>query len=462
MNLVVIGAGPGGYVAAVKAAQLGATVTVVEREEVGGTCLNWGCIPTKALIASAEALAQARRLADFGIDLNGSVAANLPAIMERKNKIVATQIKGIRALFKNWNISLLAGQASLVDSRTVEVSRSEGTRELLQADRVILATGSRPAELPLFPFDGKIILSSNDAVNLSELPASFVIIGAGVIGCEFAFILREFGADVTIVEAMPRAVSTEDAEIAEILEKELKKKKIKLITNAKVVGVVTTETDVEVVLDGDRKLVAERVLISVGRAYNTEYLGLESLGISRGPRGEILVDDKMETNVPGIYAVGDVTGGMLLAHVASKEGIVAAQNACGIPAAIDYRVVPAGIFTAPEIGSVGLREYQAQKQGIPYTVSRFPVRGLGKAHAMGEIAGLFKIIAHAETDHILGVHIIGPHASDLIHEGALALQAGITAQALAAMIHAHPTLAEGIMEAAEDLHGTAIHLPKKN
>lgn len=462
MNLVVIGSGPGGYVAALKAAQLGAAVTVVEREEVGGTCLNWGCIPTKALIASAEALAQARRLADFGINVNGSLAADLPAIMERKNKIVATQIKGIRALFKSWNISLLSGHASLLDSKTVEVLRSEGTQELLRADRVIIATGSRPAELPMFPFDGAKILSSNDAVNLSELPASFIIIGAGVIGCEFAFILRELGADVTIVEAMPRAVLSEDAEIAEILEKELKKRKIKLITSAKVTGVATTESSVEVVLDGDRKLAAEKVLVSVGRSYNTEHLGLESLGIARGPRGEILVNEKMETSVSGIYAVGDVIGGMLLAHVASKEGIVAAKNACGISAAIDYRVVPAGIFTAPEIGSVGLREHQAQKQGIPYTVGRFPMRGLGKAHAMGEIAGLFKIIAHAETDHILGVHIIGPHASDLIHEGALALQAGITAQALAAMIHAHPTLSEGIMEAAEDIRGTAIHLPKKN
>ncbi len=462
MNVVIIGAGPGGYVAALKAAQLGAQVTVIEREEVGGTCLNWGCIPTKALVASAEALAQARRIADFGIDLNGYIAANISAIMERKNKIVSTQVKGIRALFKSWGISIIAGEASLRDPRTVVVRRAGDAGEVLQADRVIIATGSRPAELPMFPFDGRRILSSNHAVTLSELPASFVIIGAGVVGCEFACILRAFGAEVTIVEAMARAVSTEDAEIAEILEKELKKKKIKLITNAKVTGVVTKETGVEVSLDSGTKLTAEQVLVSVGRAYNVENIGLESLGIARGSRGEILVNERMETNISGIYAVGDVTGGILLAHVASKEGIVAAQNACGISAFIDYRVVPAGVFTSPEIGSVGLREHQVQQQGVPYKIGRFPVRGLGKAHAMGEIAGLMKIIAHAETDKVLGVHIIGSHATDLVHEGALAIQAGITTQALAAMIHAHPTLSEGLMEAAEDLHGTAIHLPKKN
>jgi dihydrolipoamide dehydrogenase len=462
MNVVVIGAGPGGYVAALKAARLGAKVTVIEREEVGGTCLNWGCIPTKALVASAEALAQARRIADFGIELNGSVAVNIPAVMERKNKIVATQVKGIRALFKSWGVSLIEGRASLVSAGTVAVKRPDGSDEVLQADRVIIATGSRPAELPMFPFDGRRILSSSHAINLAELPASVIIIGAGVIGCEFACILREFGAEVTMLEAMPRAVSTEDAEIAEILEKELKKRKIKLVANAKVTGVVTSETGVEVSLDGDKKFFAECVLVSVGRAYNTDGLGLESLGISRGTRGEIQVNERMETSLPGVYAVGDVTGGILLAHVASKEGIVAAQNACGHSASIDYRVVPAGIFTSPEIGSVGLREHQAQQQGIPYTVGRFPIRGLGKAHAMGEIAGLVKIIAHAETDEVLGLHIIGPHASDLVHEGALALHTRLTARSLAAMIHAHPTIAEGIMEAAEDLHGAAIHLPSKN
>lgn len=462
MNVVVIGAGPGGYVAALKAAQLGAAVTVIERDEVGGACLNWGCIPTKSLLASAEALAQAKRLDDFGIDCSGEASPNIAKIMERKNRIVGTQVKGIRALFASWNITLITGSACIKNASAVEVTRPDGSTDLITADRIIIATGARPAALPAFPFDGRRIISSNEAVHLPSIPSSAIIVGAGVIGCEFACILREFGCAVTLLEAMPRALMTEDAEIAEIFTKELKKKKIKLITDAKVAAAAITQSGVDVTLENGTMLSSETVLVSVGRAYNTEGVGLDDLGIARGPRGEIAVNEHMETSMPGVYAVGDVTGGILLAHVASKEGMIAASNACGIPAQIDYRVVPAAVFTAPEIASVGLREHQAQQQDIPYRVGRFPVRGLAKAHAMGEIAGLMKVIAHAETDLILGVHIIGPHAADLIHEGAMAMQAGQTAQELAAMIHAHPTLAEGLMEAAEDLHGTAIHIPKKS
>lgn len=462
MNIVVIGGGPGGYVAALKAAQLGATVTIIERDEVGGTCLNWGCIPTKSLLASAEALAQARRLDDFGIDSTGDFSPNIAKIMERKNRIVAIQGKGIRALLKSWRVTLLQGTATITSPSSINVSAADGSLQTLSADRIIIATGSRPAQLAAFPFDGQRIISSNDAVHLPALPASVIIIGAGVIGCEFAGILREFGCSVTILEAMPRALMTEDSEIAELFEKELKKKKIKLVTNAKVTAATLTDSGVDIMLENGVSLSAETVLVSVGRTYNSDGLGLETVGIARKSRGEIAVNEKMETSVPGIYAVGDVTGGILLAHVASKEGMIAASNACGIPAEIDYRVVPASVFTAPEIGSVGLREQQARDQGIPYRIGRFPVRGLGKAHAMGEIAGLMKIIAHAETDRILGVHIIGPHAADLIHEGAMAMQADQTTHELAAMIHAHPTLAEGLMEAAEDLHDTAIHVPKKS
>lgn len=462
MNLVVIGAGPGGYVAALKAAQLGASVTVIERDEVGGTCLNWGCIPTKSLLASAEALAHARRLDEFGIDASGDFAPNLARIMERKNRIVATQAKGIHALFKSWGVALVKGNATIESPTRVAVSAADGTVQTLNADRIIIATGSRPANLPAFPFDGRRIISSNEAVHLSSIPSSVIIVGAGVIGCEFACILREFGCAVTMIEAMPRALMTEDAEIAELFEKELKKKKIKLIPNAKVTDASVTDNGVAVALESGTMLSAETVLVSVGRAYNTDGLGLEALGIARGARGEIVVNERMETTIPGVYAVGDVTGGILLAHVASKEGTVAASNACGVPVTIDYSVVPAAVFTLPEIGSVGLREHQAQERSIPHRIGRFPVRGLGKAHAMGEIAGLLKIIAHDDTDRILGVHIIGPHAADLIHEGAMAMQAGLAAQELASMIHAHPTLAEGLMEAAEELHGNAIHVPKKS
>jgi dihydrolipoamide dehydrogenase len=461
MRLTIIGAGPGGYVAALKAAQLGAQVTVIEDTEVGGTCLNRGCIPTKAMVASAEALHKARNLSEFGIDVQGEIIPNISKIIERKNKIVSTQVKGIRSLFKSWGINLIEGRGIILTPEKVEIQKKDNTIEVLQTDKIIIATGSRPAQIPLFPFDGKHILSSDDALNIRSIPKSLIIVGAGVIGCEFAFIFKELGTDITMVEMMPRAVSTEDPEISEILEKELKKKKIKLLTNAKVESVKGDHDGMHLYLSDGKELIAEKILVSVGRALNTENIGLEALGIKKGARNEIIVNEKMETNIDGIYAIGDVTGGILLAHTASKQGIVAASNACGLEKKYDPSVVPAAIFTSPEIGSVGLREHQAKEKGINIKTGHFQFRALGKAHAMGEISGMIKIIADANTDRVLGVHIIGAHASDLVHEGALAIKTGLTVKELADMIHAHPTLAEGIMEAAEDVHGEAIHAPKK-
>jgi dihydrolipoamide dehydrogenase len=460
VKLAIIGSGPGGYVAAIKAAQLGAEVTVIEREEVGGTCLNWGCIPTKTLSASAEALHKAGRLAEYGIDMPGEARPNISKIMERKDKVVATQVKGIRSLFKYRNINIVEGRGRLQSPGSIEVEKRDGSKELLEADRIIIATGSRPALISTFPFDGEAILSSNDAVNLKQLPQSLIIIGAGVIGCEFACIFAQFGVEITMLELMDRAVSTEDREISEVLERELKKKKIKLLTGIRVEKVEKQLDGVHVFVSGGKEFAAEKLLVSIGRQYNTEDIGLEALGIKKGERGEISVDDRMETNVKGIYAIGDVVGGMLLAHVASKEGMVAASNACGTVMKMDYSVVPAAIFTSPEIGSVGLREPQVSGKGISVKSGRFQFRSLGKAHAMGEIAGIIKIIADAETDQVLGMHIIGPHAADLVHEGALAIKARMTAREVGEMIHAHPTLSEGIMEAAEDLHGEAIHIAK--
>ncbi|BCB96616.1 dihydrolipoyl dehydrogenase [Dissulfurispira thermophila] len=461
MKLTIIGAGPGGYVAALKAAQLGAQVTVIEDTEVGGTCLNRGCIPTKALVASSEALHKAKNLEEFGIEISGNISPNLTKIMERKNKVVSTQVKGIRSLFKSWGVNLIEGRGMILTPEKIEVQKKDNAIEIIETDKIIIATGSRPAQIPTFPFDGEHILSSDDALNIKSIPASMIIIGAGVIGCEFACIFKELGTEVTMVEMMPRAVSTEDPEISEILEKELKKKKIKLLTGTKVEKVDGQHDGIHVHLADGKELVAEKLLVSIGRALNTENIGLEAVGIKRGARGEILVNEKMETNIEGIYAIGDVTGGILLAHTASKQGIVAACNACGKEKKYDPSVVPAAIFTSPEIGSVGLREHQAKDKGINIKIGRFQFRSLGKAHAMGEIAGMIKIIADADTDKVVGVHIIGPHASDLVHEGALAIKTGLTAKEVADMIHAHPTLAEGLMEAAEDVHGEAIHAPKK-
>ncbi|GMT47879.1 MAG: dihydrolipoyl dehydrogenase [bacterium] len=462
MRLLVIGAGPGGYVAALKAAQLGAEVTVVEDTEVGGTCLNRGCIPTKALVASAEAIHKAKNLKDFGVDVSGEIIPNLSRIMERKNKVVSTQVKGIRSLFKSWGVTLIEGKGMLLTPGKVEIERKDGSVEIVEADRIIMATGSKPARIPIFPFDGEHILSSDDALNIKSIPKSLIIVGAGVIGCEFACIFRELGTEVTMVEMMPGAISTEDPEISRLLEKELKKKKIKLMTEVKVERVEGQHDGIHVGLAGGKELVAEKLLVSIGRSLNTEGIGLEAIGIKKGSRGEIEVNEHMETNIEGIYAIGDVTGGILLAHVASREGIIAAYNACGIEKKIDYSVVPAAIFTSPEIASVGLREDQASEKGIDYITGHFQFRALGKAHAMGEISGFVKVIADKGTDRLLGVHIIGPHASDLIHEAAVAIKAGLKVRDIADTIHAHPTLSEGLMEAAEDVHGEAIHVPKPN
>lgn len=461
MKLAVLGSGPGGYVAAIKAAQLNAEVTVIEDTEVGGTCLNRGCIPTKAMLASSELLSKSRELGTFGIELKGELVPNLAKIIERKNKVVSTQVKGIKGLFKSWGITLKEGRGALTSPRELEVRTKDGNLVKVEADAIIIATGSRPAQIPALPFDGKNILSSTEALELSEIPKSLLIVGAGVIGCEFACLYRELGAEVTIVEMFPRAVATEDHEISELLERELKKKKINLITEIRVAKVEIKNNGVHAFLSDGRELVAEKVLVAVGRTFNSDNLGLESVGIHKGGRGEIIVNNKMETNVPGIYAVGDVTGGLLLAHMASKEGIVAAKNIMGIDTSINYNVVPAAIFTSPEIASVGIREHQAAEKGIKYKTGHFQFRGLGKAHAMGEIAGFIKLIAEEASDKLIGAHIIGPHASDLIHEAALAIKAGLTVRDVADTIHAHPTLAEGIMEAAEDLHGEAIHVLKK-
>lgn len=461
MKVAILGAGPGGYVAALKLAQLGAEVTVVESDEVGGTCLNRGCIPTKTILASSEMYAKTKELESFGIDASGSITPNMQKILERKGKVVSTQVKGIRGLFKSWGVVLKEGKGTFISPKEIKVSLKDSTEETITADVFIIATGSRPAQIPTFPFDGKNIISSTEALELREIPKSLLIVGAGVIGCEFACIYSELGSEITIVELLPRAVSTEDEAVSKLLEKELKKKKIKLITEIKVEKVEVRDDGVHTFLSNGKELIAEKVLVSIGRAFNTNGIGLEGAGVSTGPRKEIPVNEKLQTNVPHIYAIGDVTGGILLAHVASKQGLIAAENIMGADKKFDSSVVPAAIFTSPEIGSVGLREHQAKEKGLDYTTGEFQFRALGKAHAMGEISGFIKIIAEKKSDKILGAHIIGPHASDLIHEFAVAMHGGLKVKDIADTIHAHPTLSEGLMEASEDAHDMAIHAPKK-
>jgi dihydrolipoamide dehydrogenase len=434
---------------------------VIEDNEVGGTCLTRGCIPTKALVASSVMLAQIRRAEEYGIEIRGEVIPNAAKIFERKNTIVTTLATGIRNLFKARRITLRQGRGRFISSNEILVTGKDGSQESVAFDRAIIATGSRPLQIAAFPFDGKRILSSDDAVNLNSIPKSLIIIGAGYIGCEYASIFRALGSEVTVLEKLPGALSSEDAEISEILEREFKKKKISLHTGVVVDTVVVNNDGVLITLLGGKELSAEKTLVSVGREFNSSGIGIEEIGITKGVCGEIIVNDRMETNISGIYAIGDVTGVMMLAHVASRQGCIAAKNAMGGDDRIDYRVVPTAIFTSPEIASVGLREQQAKDNGITVRIGRFPFRVLGKAQAMGEIEGVIKILSDSVSDAVLGVHIIGPHASDLIHEAALAIRKGLTSKDIAETIHAHPTLSEGLKEAAEDVYGEAVHVLRR-
>ena len=469
IHIAILGAGPGGYVAAIRAAQLGARVTVVENQALGGVCLNWGCIPSKALLAVVELGDKAKKAAEMGLQLGGTVGYDLARMVARKNKVVEGLVKGIATLFKTWQIEHLEGTGNLLDERTICVSRRDGGEATVQADAVILATGSSWPNLPLFPVDGKQIITSKEALDLTIIPASLLIIGGGVEGCEFASLYSGLGTQVTLVELMPRILPLEDEEIASFMERELKKRGVVVQTGTTVEQLERLSGTVKAILKDRTVIEAEKLLISVGRGFNSKGIGLEKAGVQVGKRGEILVNDRLQTNVPGIYAIGDVVGKAMLAHVASAQGKVAVENIMGHPREIAYNVVPAGIFTLPEIGRVGLTEQQARERSAklglkPETdvkIGRFRYAGLGKAQGTGETAGLFKIIADARNGAILGVHIVGSHAADLVHEAALAMHLGATATAVAEMIHAHPTLAEGMMEAAEDVEGMAIHLARK-
>ncbi len=461
MKLVIIGAGPGGYVAAIKAAQLGAQVTVIEEKEVGGTCLNWGCIPTKVLLASADILRTIQRAKDFGIEIRGNAIPNLSKIIERKNKIVDIQIKGIKMLFDRWGILLKKGKGILSSPDTVKFIPKNGPEENIKADNIIIATGSKPAELSMCPFDNDKIISSDEAVQITNIPKSMLIVGGGAIGCEFACIYKLLGTEITIVEILSRVVPNEDIEVSKSLERELKKKKIRILTGIHVKKIDVRNNSVHTLLSNNEEIVTDKVLIAVGRSFNSEGIGLEEIGIKKGKRGEILVNEKLQTNIPGIYAVGDVIGKYLLAHVASREGIIAARNIMNADEKMDYSSVPSAIFTMPEIASVGIKEHEAIERGIDFKTGYFEFRALAKSHAIGKIEGLIKVLAEKHTDKILGVHIIGPHASDLIHEAVLAIKSGLKIRDIAETIHTHPTLSEGIKEAFEDVHNEAIHAFRK-
>jgi len=426
---------------------------------VGGVCLNRGCIPSKSLIAGANLYQRMKQAASFGITLTAPPAVDWPAMKARKDKIVGGLVSGINTLFKSYGVEQYNGFGYLTSPNRIRIDKTDETAEEIEAAHIIIATGSRPAIIPAFPLDGVRVLSSDHLLELAGLPSSMLIIGAGVIGCEWAFMLSQLDVKVEMVEMMPTALPMEDAMAQTLIERELKKVKVKLHTNVKVEKLEPSPNNlVAAVLTDGAKLEAEKVLVSIGRAFNSSGMELEEAGIELNRNGSIKVDDHMLTSRKNIYAIGDVAGRSLLAYTAVAEGAVAVDNCLGEKLTIEYQGVPSVIFTQPEVASVGLKEQQAREK-YDVAVGSFPMRALGKAHAEGEIAGEVKVIGDKKTDRLLGVHIVGPHATEVIHTAALAVRQGLTVTELGSLIFAHPVISESLMEACHSLHKMSVHLP---
>jgi dihydrolipoamide dehydrogenase len=459
-DITIIGGGPGGYVSAIQAAKLGAKVILIEKEKLGGTCLNWGCIPTKTLVRSAQVFDTLKKAEEFGCYAE-NIGIRMEKVIDRKDKVVTQLVEGIKYLMDKNNIKVIHGVAEIVNNESILVKSS--TQEItIKTKNIIIATGSKSAVIPIRGIENKNVIDSSDALCLKEVPKKLVIVGGGVIGMEFAYIYASFGAEVSVVEFFDQCLINCDDDICEENKKSAAKKGIKLYTTAKVEEICETESDecmVRFVQDGkDKYITANKVLLAVGRTPYVEGLGLENAGIElNNKKRGIKVNSKMQTNVPNIYAIGDVNNIILLAHVASHQGVVAANNIMGKPCDMDYTAVPAAIFTEPEIAMVGIGEKAAKLQGIEVEVGRFPFSANGKALSYGESDGFIKIIRNKNTGRLIGAGIVGLHATDLIAELTLAIKNNLTAEAISETIHAHPTTAEVIHEASLSLEGGAIH-----
>ncbi len=467
-DVTIVGAGPGGYVAAIRAAQLGLKVALVEKEHLGGVCVNWGCIPTKALLRNAEVISLLRRGKEFGFTVAG-FEADFGAAVDRSRKVSRRLVKGIGALMRQNGVEVIEGAGRLLAPDVVEVrlnpsaaprAGAGGTRTLTTRN-VILATGGRARTIPGIEVDGERVLTYRQAIVLRELPASAVIVGAGPIGMEFAHIWSTYGAEITVVEMLPHALPLEDAEVSKEVERAFRRRKVRLLTSTRVQGVETTPSGVRVSVisdEGEQSLEAERVLIAIGVRPNSENMGLEEIGV-RVERGYVVVDEHLRTNVPSIYAIGDVTGKLPLAHVASAQSIIAAETIAGVETVeLDYEAMPRCTYCHPQVASFGLTEVQAIERGYEVEVGKFPFRANGKALGLGDYDGFVKIVADAVSGEILGGHLVGPEVTELLPELVLARNWELTPEEIARTVHAHPTLSEALMEAAHTVFGEAIHI----
>lgn len=455
-DVVFLGGGPGGYVGAIRGGQLGARVCVVEADKLGGNCLNRGCIPSKAYYSSAKRMLEVRNSDDFGIiaDFKGF---DLARCAKRKDSVIAELVDGIEKLLKGNNVDVVKGRGVIVNPETVRVTGVDGTVTDISAKKIIVATGSKPVELPGLAVDGKHIVTSDGIWNLPDLPARMVIVGGGVIGCEMAHIFSAFGSKVTVVEMLDRILATEDKEASRAVVKSLGARGVEFMTSVKVKKAKVKGGEVTVSLEGGEDIVCDTVVVAVGRRPQSQGIGLEAVGIKPDARGFIPVNDEMCTVVPGIFAVGDVVGKYMLAQVATSEAMVAIHNALGKKYWMDYDILPKAVFTHPEIASVGMSEAELKKDSIPYRVGRFAYAASGKAHCQGETEGFIKILSHEKTGRIVGSTIVGANAADIIHELAIAMRMEASPGDIVTTTHVHPTLSEIVLEASEDTMGLSIH-----
>ena len=456
-DVVIIGAGPGGYVAAIRAAQLGMKTAVVERDELGGTCLNWGCIPSKSLIRNAEVVNLFNRAEAWGVEV-GNVNADFGVAVDRSRQVVKRMTLGVGYLLKKNNIDLIKGQAVIQSPTDIAV---EGTEENLTAKTIILATGARPRSIPSLPIDGTLVMTSREALETKAMPKSAIFVGGGPIGCELAYVYNAYGVDVTIVEVLPHLLPNDDEEIGAEVERSFEKQGIKTMTGAMLTAmsqegdqaVVTIKTE-----DGEQQLTTDRIIVAIGVQGNTEELGLEKVGVAT-ERGFITVNERMQTSVPSIYAVGDITGKLLLAHVASAQGIDVVERLAGLtPPELDYSLMPKAVYCQPQVASFGITEKEAEASGIAVKVGKFPFRANGKALGMGDYDGFAKIVMEVGTEKILGAQMVGPEVTDLLGELSMNRMLEGTVRELGMMVHAHPSLSEVVKEAALACVDEAIHM----